>query len=199
LKCKLNPPRGNSNTCRVYRAPEAERSATLRHRVAQYAGSDRVALGVIVSWERNSRALHLDLEWSVSITSQEVLVRAERQSVKRLLLILVDNAIKYTPSGGLVTLTPRSTATQAVFEVIDSGIGIEPEDLPHIFERFYRASNARYVNSDGSGLGLAIAQWIANAHHGTLEALSASGERTTFRLTLPLQFLRLVATMLRRR
>jgi heavy metal sensor kinase len=132
------------------------------------------------------RASHLGLQWSVSITSQEILVLAERQSVKRLLLILVDNAIKYTPRGGSVTLTLRSTATQAVFEVIDSGIGIAPEDLPHIFERFYRASNARYVNSDGSGLGLAIAQWIANAHHGTVEALSVSGERTTFRLTLPL-------------
>jgi signal transduction histidine kinase len=62
-----------------------------------------------------------------------------------------------------------------------------PEDLPHIFERFYRASNARYLNTDGSGLGLAIAQWIAVAHHGTLEALSPSGKGTTFRLTLPLQ------------
>jgi signal transduction histidine kinase len=133
------------------------------------------------------RASHLGLEWSVSITPQEILVLAERQSVKRLLLILVDNAIKYTPRGGSVTLMLRSTATQAVFEVIDSGIGITPEDLPHIFERFYRASNARYVNSDSSGIGLAIAQWIANAHHGTLEALSVSGERTMFRLTLPLQ------------
>jgi heavy metal sensor kinase len=132
------------------------------------------------------RASHGGLEWSVSIASQEILVLAERQSLKRLLLILVDNAIKYTPRGGSIRLTLRSTATQAVFEVIDSGIGITPEDLPHIFQRFYRASNARYVNSDGSGLGLAIAQWIANAHHGTLEALSVSGERTTFRLTLPL-------------
>jgi signal transduction histidine kinase len=74
-----------------------------------------------------------------------------------------------------------------VFEVIDSGIGIAPEDLPQIFERFYRASNARYVNSDGSGLGLAIARWIADAHHGTIEVVSAPGEKTTFRLALPLQ------------
>jgi signal transduction histidine kinase len=62
-----------------------------------------------------------------------------------------------------------------------------PEDLPHIFELFYRASNARYINADGSGLGLAIAQWVAEAHHGTLEAQSVLGEGTTFRLTLPLQ------------
>jgi signal transduction histidine kinase len=133
------------------------------------------------------RASHGGLEWSVSMASQEILALAERQSLKRLLLILVDNAIKYTPRGGSVRLTLRSTATQAVFEVIDSGIGITPEDLPHIFQRFYRASNARYLNADGSGLGLAIAQWIAVAHHGTLEALSPSGQGTTFRLTLPLQ------------
>jgi signal transduction histidine kinase len=75
-----------------------------------------------------------------------------------------------------------------VFEVIDSGIGITPEDIPHVFERFYRASNARYINADGSGLGLAIAQWISAAHHGTLEAQSPLGEGTTVRLILPLQF-----------
>ena len=133
------------------------------------------------------RASHGGLEWSVSIASQEILVLAERQALKRLLLILVDNAIKYTPRSGSVRLTLRSAATQAVFEVMDSGVGIMPEDLPHIFERFYRASNARYINADGSGLGLAIAQWIAVAHHGTLEALSPSGQGTTFRLTLPLR------------
>jgi signal transduction histidine kinase len=133
------------------------------------------------------RTSHLGLEWSASIPSEEILVMAERQSLKRLLLILIDNAIKYTPRGGSVRCTLRSTEIQAVFEVIDSGIGIMPEDLPHIFERFYRASNARYINADGSGLGLAIAQWIAEAHHGTLEAQSVLGEGTTFRLTLPLQ------------
>jgi signal transduction histidine kinase len=66
-------------------------------------------------------------------------------------------------------------------------VGILPNDLTHIFERFYRASNARYINADGSGLDLAIAQGIAHAHHGALEALSLAGEETTFRLTLPLQ------------
>jgi signal transduction histidine kinase len=132
-------------------------------------------------------ASHHGLEWSVSIGFEEILVLAERQSLKRLLLILVNNAIKYKPRGGTLRLALRSTATQAVFEVIDSGVGIMPEDLPHIFERFYRASNARYINADGSGLGLAIAQWIAVAHHGTLEAVSPSGQGTTFRLTLPLQ------------
>jgi heavy metal sensor kinase len=132
------------------------------------------------------RASHLGLESSVSVAPEEILVPAERQSLKRMLLILIDNAIKYTPRGGSVRLALRSTATQAVFEVIDSGVGIKPEDLPHIFERFYRAPNARFINADGSGLGLAIAQWIAAAHHGTLAAQSVLGEGTTFQLTLPL-------------
>jgi heavy metal sensor kinase len=132
-------------------------------------------------------ASHHGQKWSVSIASQEIPILAERQSLKRLLLILLDNAIKYTPRGGSVRLVLRSTATQAVFEVIDSGIGITPEDLPHIFERFYRASNARNIDTDGSGLGLAIAQWVAAAHHGMLEAQSVVGEGTTFQLTVPLQ------------
>ncbi len=133
-------------------------------------------------------ATHHGLEWSVSIPSKEIIVLAEKQSLKRMLLILVDNAIKYTPRGGTVRLALHSTTSQAVFELTDSGIGIAPNDIPHIFKRFYRASNARYIHPDGSGLGLAIAQWIAAAHHGTLEALSPTGEGTTFRLTLPLQF-----------
>jgi light-regulated signal transduction histidine kinase (bacteriophytochrome) len=85
--------------------------------------------------------------------------------------IRLDEAIKYTPRGGRVRLALRSTATHALFEVMDSGVGITPEDLPQIFERFYRASNARYANSDGSGLGLATAQWVAAGHCGTLEAI----------------------------
>jgi signal transduction histidine kinase len=133
------------------------------------------------------RSAYFALDWSVSIPAAEILVLAERQSLKGLLLVLLDNAVKYTPRGGSVRLALWSTEIHAVFEVTDSGIGIMPEDLPHIFERFYRASNARYINADGSGLGLAIAKWIATAHHGTLETHSASGEGTTFRLTLPLQ------------
>lgn len=127
------------------------------------------------------------LAWLSSVEPEQILIMVEKQSIRRLLAILVDNAIKYTPQGGTIHLTLRSTATQAVFEIIDSGVGIMPKDLPHIFERFYRGANARYINSDGSGLGLAIAQWIARAHHGTLEVLSVPGEGTTFQLNLPLQ------------
>jgi heavy metal sensor kinase len=133
------------------------------------------------------RTSHLGLEWSVSIPSEKIVVLAERQFLKRLLLILLDNAINYTPRGGSVRFALRSTETDAVFEVTDSGIGIKPEDLPHIFDRFYRATNARYVNSDGSGLGLAIAEWIAASHRGKLEASSMPGEGTTLHLKLPLQ------------
>jgi signal transduction histidine kinase len=96
---------------------------------------------------------HHGLEWSVSIPAEEVVVLAEKQSLKRVLLILVDNAIKYTLHAGKVRLSLHSTATEAMFEVVDSGIGIAPEDIAHIFQRFYRASNARDINPHGCNRG----------------------------------------------
>lgn len=129
-----------------------------------------------------SRALTL----STQIDPGSVVVSAEKQSLKRLLVILVDNAIKYTPAGGEVRLTLTSDTTQAVFAVEDSGIGIAKEDLPHLFERFYRASNARNSGVEGTGLGLAIAAWIATAHNGKLEVASVPAAGTTFRMVLPL-------------
>lgn len=83
-------------------------------------------------------AAHHGLEFTAAVESAEILVLADTQSLKRLLLILVDNAIRYTPRGGTVRLALRSTGGRAVIEVIDSGIGITAEDHPHIFERFYR-------------------------------------------------------------
>lgn len=135
-----------------------------------------------------SRALAAsrDLTFSTRIDPGNVVVSAEKQSLKRLLVILVDNAIKYTPAGGEVRLSLSSDTARAVFEVRDSGIGIAKEDLPHIFERFYRASNARDSGVEGTGLGLAIAAWIAAAHNGKLNVDSIPSERTTFRIVLPL-------------
>ena len=139
----------------------------------------------IASGSRALAASH-DLTFSAQIDPGNVVVSAERQSLKRLLVILIDNAIKYTPAGGEVRLTLTSDSTRAVFEVKDSGIGIAKEDLPHIFERFYRASNARNSGVEGTGLGLAIAAWIATAHNGKLEVDSIPSEGTTFRMALPL-------------
>ncbi len=112
-------------------------------------------------------------------------VNGDTDKLLRLFLNLLDNAIKYTPPGGQVILRASQQAEQAQVEVVDSGPGIPPEQVAQIFERFYRADASRTRASGGAGLGLAIARWIAEAHGGGIEARSAVGGGTTFRVWLP--------------
>jgi heavy metal sensor kinase len=119
---------------------------------------------------------------------QECTVSGDPAALRRALLILVDNAIKYSKSGGTVEVRldlPSGDRSTAVMEVRDNGIGIGPDDLPHIFERFYRASKDRSRRVEGVGLGLSIAQSIAHQHGGELRIESAPGVGTTARLFLP--------------
>jgi signal transduction histidine kinase len=98
----------------------------------------------------------------------------------------MDIAVKYTPPGGHVALVSTLEDTQAIIEVRDTGIGIAEEDLPHVFERFYRADQARSRETRGSGLGLSIAKWIAESHNGSIELLSQPGHGTKVKIRLPL-------------
>lgn len=100
-------------------------------------------------------------------------------------MTLIDNAVKYTPEHGSVTVVMKNAGREACVEVQDSGIGIGEADLPHIFERFYRADSARSRDSGGVGLGLAIADWIAKAHGGEITATSQLAHGSSFRLRLP--------------
>jgi two-component system, OmpR family, sensor histidine kinase CiaH len=118
-------------------------------------------------------------------TTTEVCVKADARALHRLLLILLDNAIKYTPQGGSVRISASANAGWAQVTVQDTGTGIAAEDLPHIFERFYRASKDRSRSNGGAGLGLAIALWIAAKHGGTITAESILGSGSTFVLSLP--------------
>jgi signal transduction histidine kinase len=118
---------------------------------------------------------------------EEVWVLGDGDHLKQLVLILLDNAIKYTPEGGTVRLALQVQRGQACLSVRDTGIGIPPEDLPHIFERFYRADPARSRNKGGSGLGLSIARWIVERHKGEVEVNSQMGQGTTVVVRLPLQ------------
>jgi signal transduction histidine kinase len=110
-------------------------------------------------------------------------VMANGDALTQLFLILLDNAVKYTPSGGLVRLERERENGVVRVRVSDSGAGIAPEDLPHLFDRFYRAPAVR--GRPGTGLGLAIARWIAEEHQGHLTVRSTVGQGSSFTVTLP--------------
>ena len=96
---------------------------------------------------------------------------------------LLSNALKFTPSGGRVTISTRQEDTEAVLEVTDTGSGIPADELPRVFERFWRGRQA--VQTSGSGIGLSVAADLARAHGGRLTAASRQGHGTTMTLTLP--------------
>jgi two-component system, OmpR family, sensor kinase len=110
-------------------------------------------------------------------------VQGDADYLKQLLLILLDNAIKYTPEGGHVELSTALLDGHVAIAVADTGCGIDPADLPHVFERFYRADRARAAG--GTGLGLSIAGWIVAEHGGQIRAQSAPGAGSTFTIVLP--------------
>jgi len=117
----------------------------------------------------------------------QVQVNGDRDRLKQVLLNLVSNAIKYTPQGGQVFISLGKVGGQARLIVRDTGPGISVEDLPHIFERFYRAEKSRTRSKTGGfGLGLSIAHWIITHHGGTIEVDSQEGKGTTFCIWLPL-------------
>ena len=117
---------------------------------------------------------------------EPVLVSGDPDRLKQLLLILLDNAIKYTPPEGNVTVRLSRDGATAQLVVSDTGIGIPPEDLPHVFERFYRADPARGRDPGGTGLGLPIARWIVEQHGGRLSLASQKGQGTTATVHLPI-------------
>jgi two-component system, OmpR family, sensor kinase len=121
------------------------------------------------------------------ITAEPVTMAVDRHRIREMLLNLVTNAIKYTPAGGTVSLALAQEDSAVVFTVADTGIGIAPGDLPHIFDRFWRADPARSRTGDrpGTGLGLAITKWIAEAHGGSITVQSRPGRGSVFIVRLP--------------
>lgn len=107
----------------------------------------------------------------------------DRDALKQVLLILLDNALKFTPAGGTITIGTASVDRVAAIRIADTGSGIEPEALPHIFERFYRADTSR--TGEGAGLGLAIAKELVETQQGHIAVESAVGKGSTFTVTLP--------------
>ena len=112
-------------------------------------------------------------------------VDANDPALRRLLFLLVDNAVKYTPAGGHITVSVAQDSSGPTVTVRDTGIGIPDAALPHVFERFYRVDESRNREAGGAGLGLSIAQWIAERHHARLEAESVMGQGSAFRVRFP--------------
>ena len=115
-----------------------------------------------------------------------VVVQGDADWLKRLMLNLLDNAIKFTPDGGRVIVAVAREGSEARLAVQDTGIGIDPAVAPHVFERFFRADAARSSDGEGAGLGLSLVKWIAERHHGRVEVRSEPGHGSTFTVFLPL-------------
>ncbi len=145
---------------------------------------DPVAIAPLVR-ECYAEARYLPGGCMLSLTEPvaQATVQGDADYLKQLLLILLDNAIKYTPEGGRVELTTALRDDHVEIAVADTGCGIDPADLPHVFERFYRADRARAAG--GTGLGLSIAGWIVAEHGGQIRAQSAPGAGSTFTIVLP--------------
>jgi two-component system sensor histidine kinase BaeS len=139
-----------------------------------------VAAAAAGDWEASFAAAQVTFQRRL----EPALVQADPGRLHQVIVNLLSNALKFTPAGGQVTMTLTRGGGQARLEVGDTGPGIPASDLPHVFDRFWRAAQAR--QTPGSGIGLAIADELARAHHGTIEASSQPGNGTLFTLVVPL-------------
>lgn len=160
--------------------------ALARADAGQQISRARVELDrLVVDGVREMQPLAGDVDLAIAALGPAV-IDGDQDRLKQVVLILVENALRYTPAGGRVQVSLRVQANEAVLAVKDTGMGIASRDLPHIFDRFYRADPARSRVASGSGLGLAIAKWIVEAHNGRIEVESEPGQGAIFRVWLPL-------------
>ncbi len=132
--------------------------------------------------QASTAAPHLRIEVG---SIEPAIVEGDRDRLKELLLVVLDNAARYTPNDGLVMASLRRDGATAHVEVADTGIGIPPEERARVFERLYRGRDAMRLRPSGTGLGLPIAKWIAEAHGGTIYVMETSGPGTTIAIDLP--------------
>jgi signal transduction histidine kinase len=149
---------------------------------------DPLDLGAVVDGSAEAlRPLAAERDITLDVSAApDLTVTGNREQLRQLVVILLDNALRYTPAGGRVDVDVARLDGSAVLAVSDTGIGIEQSALDRVFERFYRADEARNRASGGAGLGLAIARKLVADHGGRITAQSARGEGSTFTVTLPL-------------
>jgi signal transduction histidine kinase len=145
--------------------------------------ANQLALEVGEKWKTAMRVAFLSFD--LKLAPQPPFVHADRNALRRLLTILLDNAQHYTPLGGSVDLRVACEGGRVLFTVEDTGIGIAPEHQPRIFDRFYRVDRTRGYSSCGSGLGLALAKWIADRHATSISLQSGLGKGSSFGFALP--------------
>ena len=134
-------------------------------------------------WEESAM---IDKDHSYLFEGEEPIpARGDVSLIKQAARILIENASKYTPAGGEIILRSLTVDGHPAFSVQDSGIGISESDIPHIFERFYRADDSRSKQTGGSGLGLAIAKWIIERHGGHFEVISRKDIGTRITVIIP--------------
>jgi heavy metal sensor kinase len=149
---------------------------------------EKIDLGeLLASIVENAEILCRDkgIEFRSNLTDS-ILVSGDRAKLRELFLNLLDNAIRYSPDGGTISLILRRVESMAVISITDTGIGIPEKDIPHIFERFYRVDKARSREQGGAGLGLSICKYIVEAHGGKIEVTSQPGTGSTFSVWLPI-------------
>ena len=143
---------------------------------------------LITGLSANIEALAQDKGIKFAVDAKEELtVNGDKVKLRQLFINILENAVRYTPADGRISVSLVKQESNAVVSISDTGIGIPPEHLPHIFERFYRVDKARTRADGGVGLGLAIAKIIAESHKGTIAVTSEVGKGTTFTISLPLE------------
>ena len=143
-------------------------------------------LEVMSEVHREAKMLSAEHHFELS-PAQNSRISGDKDMIKQLMRILLDNAIKYTPAGGSITLGVKKDRSSCILSVTDTGVGISAEELPKVFDRFYRCDEARKSQTSGHGLGLSIARIIVAAHGGKLKVRSKVGVGTTFSVLLPLE------------
>jgi signal transduction histidine kinase len=144
--------------------------------------------GLITGLASNIEALAQDKGIKFAVDAKEELtVSGDKVKLRQLFINILENAVRYTPADGHISVSLVKQESDAVISISDTGIGISPEHLPHIFERFYRVDKARARADGGVGLGLAIAKIIAESHKGNIEVESELGKGTTFTISIPVK------------